>query len=654
MLQRATTVLGGAASLVRKKSEENALAGRGSSISSGRDKDKSIEEPRSSSGSGGRLTKSPPPGKVSKESSQRDREGSVDGSTVNRASSSGSPSAATHPGRAKASPPPAFIHQPIPRRSITEGGRPVSPLVTRELAKPRNRASILNTFRTWFDDGRRKRKTGSSFSTPNNSPAGALLASPSAPGRTGYFPNDAGYPDRPYTPRKRNSSGKGTGPRRGGSRKDKRHSISSRRSSSVPSRRSSVGSMASIPVPSATLGSVGEYTVYNGVPLTRRQSNGSKKSLGLGAKTPLEEDVFDPSRPGSARSNPQRAPPVSGVGRLGKSHSKSSSTSSGASLGRTRQGSKSNRPPSRSETRSPTNTVSKRHSRVGSGSSQTKVVKQQAKKVPALGNSVAAASETPVLTSKTRHGRSNSVGSMQSVGSSALDEDSEFGRRAASPINRTQRTVHVAQKKQTTYGAPSGSLGYASHRSSWKKSWGQEPPGWATRAATQSVIIEILDTRNLKNGIRDVFAGGGKSGVPPGSTPPEEDDEDDWSDIEDDGMYAGGLGQLGSAHTPNSNHNSGSPNPSHPPDSPIMVFAHSNAGRRTKRVPGGTLALPPANQSGGSPLPLSNPLPVTPTGQPSALGIDGMGINVSRRQLPGSRPGFRGPAIVEEEEEEEE
>jgi hypothetical protein len=651
MLQRATTVLGGAASLVRKKSEENALAAKTSSSSSGRDKDRSIEEARSSSGSGGRLTKSPPRGKVSKESNQREGEANVEASIGSKPRSSGGPSSATHPGRTRTSPP--SVQRP-PRRSITEGGRPVSPLTTRELVKPRNRASILSTFRTWFDDGRRKRKTGSSFSTPNNSPAGALMASsPSAPAVTGNLPGEAGYSDHRYTPRKHNSSGKGTASRRPGRNgKDKRHSVSSRRSSSVNSRRSSVGSMVSIPNV-GTLGSVGEYTVYSGAPLMRKRSDASKQSYGPGAKTPIDDDLFDPSRPGSARSMTNRAPPVSGIARVGKRHSKSSSTSSGGSLGRNRQGSKPNRPPSRSETKSPTNTVS-RHQRRGSGSSQTRVVKQQARKVPSLGTSLAAASETPTLTSKARQGRSNSVSSMQSGGSSALDDEGEFGgRRAASPIGRPTRTVHLAQKKQSTYGAPSGSIGYGGGRSSWKKSWGHEPPGWANRATNQSVVIEILDTRNPKSGIRDVFAGGGKSGVAPGAASPEEGTEDDWSDVDDDVLYAGGLGQLGSSHA--LNNNSGLAGTIITPDSPVMVFSHSNAGRRTKRATGGNLMITPTNQSGGSPLPPIVPLPVTPIGQNSVLGMDGMSLdrNVSRRQLPPGRSGFRGPAIVEEEEEEE-
>lgn len=648
MLQRATTVLGGAASLVRKKSEENALAEN--ALGRARDRDRNNDEPRSSSGSGGRLTKSPPPGKISKESKEREREGSVDAP----ASAKGTP--LTHPGREKPSPSSAFLGSPMPRRSLTDGGQPSSPLVTRDFIKPRNRASILSTFRGWFDDGRRKRKAGSPFSTPNNSPAGGLLAS--SPGFSGYSPGDssgAPFSGRPYIPRKRSSSGKGTTSRRHRNPKDRRHSISSRRSSSAPSRRSSIGSMASIPNVGGTLGSVGEYTVYNGSSLVRRPSDGSRNSFNAGAITPLEEDVFDPSRPSSAS---QRAPPISGVARIGKSHSKSSSTSSGGSMGRNR---KSNRPSSRSETRSPTSTVGRVHQRAGSGSSQTRVVKQ-ARKIPSAGRVLATTAETPVMTEKTRHGRSNSVSSMQSGVSSVVEDEVEFGsRRAASPISRPVRTIHVAQKKQTTYGAPSGapsgSIGYGLKHSSWKKSWGLEPPGWAHRASNQSVVIEVLDTRNPKGGLRDVFAGGGKSGVAPGMTLPDDGNDDDWSDIDDDMVYAGGLGQLGSTHTPSQNANGASPGSSSALESPLL-FAHSNSGRRTKRAAGPGMVSLPSNPPGGSPLPSSSPLPITPTNAPtsSLIGMDGLGLerNTSRRQLPAGRAGFRGPAIVEEEEEEEE
>jgi hypothetical protein len=634
MLQRATTVLGGAASLVRKKSEEGVLTNVTSTPKG--EKDRSLEEPRSSSGSGGRLTKSPPPGKISKEAKEREREIMADASSLAKSEVTNS---STYPKHVKSQS--AMLISPPTRRSLTEGGRPASPLLTRELGKPRNRASLLSTFRTWFDDGRRKRKTGSSFSTPSGSVP--FSASPLTSASTGYFPsggNLAGAIDRPYPPRKRTSSGKGTGPRKAGrGPKDKRQSMSSRRSSSVNSRRSSVGSMASMANVGGTLGSVAEYTVYS-APLTRKMSDGSKRSYSN--RTPGEEDLFDPSRPSSARSFSQGGTLSTGIGRRGKRHSKSSSTSSGGSLGR-RGGGSTNRPPSRSETTSPTS--GRAHRRVGSGSSQTRVVKHRVKASSSIGKGLSSTSEVPASTPK--RGRSGSVSSTRTGGSSVQDEDAEFGGlRTSSPISRPTRTVIVAQKKHSAYGAPGGSLGYGSNRSSWKKSWGLEPPGWANRGANQAIIVEVLDARPNKGNVRDVFAGGGKSGVAPG-TSPDDGNEDDWSDVEDESGYAGGLGQTGSVHNVQ--------NIVPAPDSPLMAFTNSKAGRRTKRVPGGVPTT--TSKAGGSPLLSNSALPSTSTSTGnSAIGLDGIGLDRSgsRRQLPGNRPNFRGSAIVEEEEEEEE
>jgi hypothetical protein len=560
---------------------------------------------------------------------------------------------ATYPGHAKSH---SALADPIPRRSITEGGHAASPLTTRDLAKPRSRASILSTFRTWFDDGRRKRKTGSSLGALSNTPSGGIMASKSAPAMAGYFPADGGVgmPDHPYTPRNKRTGGKGTGPRRGGrAHKDKRPSISSRRSSSVNSRRSSAASLASMANIPGALGSVGEYAVYNGASLTRRMSDGSRRSYGAGAKTPIEEDLFDPSRPASARSLGHGTPVTAGIAKRGKRHSKSSSTSSGGSLGRRVP----TRPPSRSETASPTGTKSRVHHRVGSGSSQTRMVKHHGKKTPSISQSMSGGTEAPASESQTgsqKRGRvrSGSVSSVQSGGSSALGDDAEFGgRRTGSPLRSGKGGV-MGQKKHNAYTTtPNGSLGYITSRSSWKRSWGQEPPGWANRAANQGVIIEILDN-SPKGNVRDVFAGGGKSGWAPGTSPPSDGNEDDWSDVDDDVQFAGGLGQLGSVL--GATNATGLPAAANHVDSPLMVFANSSAGRRTKRVV--SPAGPFGTKTNGSPLPAANSLPSTSTNSASApVGMDSLGLERagSRRNLPAGRSGFRGPAIVEEEEEEE-
>ncbi|KAG8819403.1 hypothetical protein FRC19_009800 [Serendipita sp. 401] len=633
MLQRATTVLGGAAGLVRKKSEEGGITN-----SSAGNRDRSNDEPRSSGGSGGRLTKSPPPGKISREAKDRERQNSSESASIARSASASIPTPATYPGHVKSK-------SSQTRRAVTEGGRSPSPVVTRDGGKQRNRVSILNTFRGLWDEGwRRKHKIGPN-GTPSNSPAGVMVISPQSSSQGGYFGPDrpgSTLPERPYTPRKRGSMSKA---RRGHrSHKDKRPSISSRRSSSINSRRSSVASMASLVKQGGTLGSVGEYTVYNGAPLTRKISDNSRQSLGT--KTPLEEDSFDPSRPGSAFSYSQGASMSTGIGKRGKRHSKSSSTSSGGSL--RRHAGPSNRPPSRSGTTSPLPT-GHAHRRVGSGSSQTRVVKQYVKKSSSISKSLEAASEmAPLENEGTKRVRSGSVSSTRSADSSVLEADGEFGgRRATSPINRSIRSVMVAQKKASTYGSPSNSLGL-SGRSSWKKSWGQEPPSWAHRATRQEVIVEILDPRHQKGVFRDVFANGGKSGAPSGTALP--DDEDDWSDVEDELGFAGGLGQLNSAHNL-------STSPSGPNnlliDSPLMVFSGTKAGRRSNRNP---MSMSQFNKTGNSPTQTTVSSPIVPSVQSPPTTMEGLGPerNSSRRQLPGARTNFRSAAIVEEEEEEEE
>jgi hypothetical protein len=177
--------------------------------------------------------------------------------------------------------------------------------------------------------------------------------------------------------------------------------------------------------------------------------------------------------------------------------------------------------------------------------------------------------------------------------------------------------------------------------------------------AKQSVVVEIIDPKSLKSNIRDVFAGGGKSGAAPNSSLVDDGNEDDWSDIDDDVLYAGGLGQFGTAST---SQNGLNPNaPSNLPDSPLMVFTNPNAGRRTKKMTNATLTPLIGTQNyskpGGSPSPSPRSLPVTPTNTtPTTVGIEvaNMDRSTSRRQLPGARTGFGGTAIVEEEEEEEE
>ncbi|KAL1724998.1 hypothetical protein EV714DRAFT_176514, partial [Schizophyllum commune] len=76
-------------------------------------------------------------------------------------------------------------------------------------------------------------------------------------------------------------------------------------------------------------------------------------------------------------------------------------------------------------------------------------------------------------------------------------------------------------------------------RSSWKKSWDLEPPGWQSRFAHLPIEVLAISPADGTS-IRDVFSGGRTSlnmGV-----------ESDWIDGDDDvPAFAGGLGQMGTS-----------------------------------------------------------------------------------------------------------
>jgi len=212
-------------------------------------------------------------------------------------------------------------------------------------------------------------------------------------------------------------------------------------------------------------------------------------------------------------------------------------------------------------------------------------------------------------------------------------------------------TVLVAQKKQSPFGSHRGHGIYASGgRSSWKKAWGIEPPGWATRS-TQSPIEDLSDTSAGGTDFRDVFSSRPSLNL---------GDDSDWVDEDDDPpLYLGGLGQTTSQSSkqrgPISGGLTGSPAPSRkelPTFGPVgRARMLQNPKQRVVRSPG--LAPTPdfswgaGKQSSGSGAAsslvtqevLSTSDPVGPRG---------------RRQLPAARngPAFRGHAIQEEDEDE--
>jgi hypothetical protein len=386
---------------------------------------------------------------------------------------------------------------------------------------------------------------------------------------------------------KRRPSGGGTVQK--GSRRGKRQSVSSRRSSSVNSKRSSGAS-----------GLVAEspHVVLDQVP-TRRS---------FGTHTPNSERGDYPSRPSSVRSFSMNR------------HRKSPSASSAGSA--------------HFRTSSP---IQKYHRRAGSGSS-TRVVRQ-------------------IQSSKQSHVRSNSAtSSVHSLASSrptSFYEPSENeGNRTASPFKRPQddttprrttygSTTFVAQKRQTPFTSPGNTNSVG--RSSWKKSWGLEPPGWQSRATHLPVeVLAISPAADSPGNIRDVFSG--RTSLSLG-------DEDDWVDEDDDiPAFAGGLGQMPISSSSSSTFGHLILDPPMTLSPPPRGHSNRSNTKRTHRNPSLNPANAPSNagrKAGHSPVGRTSPV------QPEAPYDSG---GAGRRQLPTGRsgPAFRGHAIVEEDEGEEE
>ncbi|KAI0929421.1 hypothetical protein AcV7_005275 [Taiwanofungus camphoratus] len=463
----------------------------------------------------------------------------------------------------------------------------------------RSRASLLSAFRMWFrEDHKGKRREdppqqSHTYTHALNSPG---LSPASAQNRGTVKRRTSGT-------RGRFTAGRKTGHRA------KRSSVSSRRSSSVNSRRSSIHSAQFTMLESPVIPS------DKGAGPSRKRSDASRRSFG--SHTPNSEREDYVSRPSSIQSF------------YNQRHRKSPSASSAGSmyLGRTA---------------SPL--PSKYHRRGASGSS-TRVLRQIQ---PAPGPS---------------HLRSNSASSAHSLTSSrqgsVYDLSESDSRRNSSPnkphrrsLEETPRRNHssttfVAHKRQTPFANPSGSSGYLNSlgRSSWKKSWGMEPPGWQTRSAYSAIeVLAISPPVDVPLGIRDVFSG--RRSLSMG-------DESDWVDEDDDSpAYAGGLGQMPiTASSVGSTY-------SQPLDSPVLSPPpRATAGRAAtgKRAAASTTLAPVSvsgrgtrGKAGRSPVGRSSPLPSENSFEPS----DARG---GRRQLPAGRsgPAFR-QAIQEEDEGEEE
>jgi hypothetical protein len=479
---------------------------------------------------------------------------------------------------------PSRPYAPTPSNSPGEVGPGLSVKVS---PGPRNRANLLTAFRLWFHEDRKGKRKESAL--------------PSA----GGGPHTSGY-TRPLT----NTSPYGTNAKRGrfsshsSCHRAQRPSVSSRRSSSVNSRKSS-GTSTQMVILDSPLPILDQST--------RRRS--------FGTHTPNSERGEYSSRPSSIRSF--------SVPR----HRKSPSASSAGSA--------------HFRTTSPIQ--QKYHRRAGSGSS-TRVVRQT--------------QTTPNATSKSSHMRSNSATSsihslVSSRPASFYDPSESDGPRTSSPFkahpNRSTddsrrttystNTTFVAQKRQAPFMSPvAHTYINAIGRSSWKKSWGLEPPGWQSRTAHIPIeVLAVSPASDGPNALRDVFSG--KQSLSLG-------DESDWVDEDDDiPAFAGGLGQLAASLSSNS-----SAFGAHIVESTLTLSpapkGHRPSTKRINRSSVAPLGIGPGTsrqKTGHSPVERASPIP----GDGAYDSSDARG---GRRQLPATRsgPAFRGHAIQEEDEGEEE
>jgi len=459
----------------------------------------------------------------------------------------------------------------------------------------RNRASLLSTLRLWFNEDR-KGKRKESVQLPQGTARG--LAYSRSCGGPSSAPMTTTTTPKPLVKRRTSDSGRG--------RRVKRQSVSSRRSSSVNSRRSSGNSGPVFMIDQTHLDQLTTVRTF-------------------GADTPNSEPPEHSSRPSSIHSFSVK----------GK-HRKSPSTGSNGSA--------------YYRTSSPLPKY--QHRRHGSSSS-TRVVRH----VPTA----------PGTSARPQHYRTNSAAS--SVHSLASSRPTSFydasegeGTRTSSPFKnyssrhsedgtpRRGAGTFIAQKRLTPFTSPhsSSSIG----RTSWKKSWGTEPPGWQSRSTHLPVEVLVISP---PLDIRDVFSSGTRQS-------PAMGDESDWVDEDEDvPEFAGGLGQMsagagaglatGMMGFSMTNTNTA---PSTALERPLPLVPQpprgQNAyvrGRAAKPRTGGAGRGTSGRPKGGH----------SPAGRTSSLPPQnelGSGVETRRWQLPNTRgPAFR-HAIQEEDEEEEE
>ncbi|KAF8737333.1 hypothetical protein AX14_013019 [Amanita brunnescens Koide BX004] len=584
IMQRATTALE-AAGLVRKKSSEAVKDDKE------RERSKEIErrtlsgeESHSSHGSGSsKLTKSPPlrPHKgPTTPPIDKQQLASISSPWVLAESKSSLPEQRADP-PTPANTPGEMIHS-LSAPNVSEMSKP-----SKGRSNIRSRPNLLNAFRLWFHEDRKgKRKE----------------AAPSGQGMNAYGRSATSQAFNPGTGKRRGSSSSGKINARVGNRAQ-RPSLSSRRSSSVNSRRSSVASNQMVlldsPQQIPTRRSVGSHT-----------PNSDKGGGDLS------------SRPSSVHSFSMQSQ---------QRHRKSPSA---GSIGSTYF-----------RTASP---MQKYHRRGGSGSS-TRVVRQvqTTPRAMHIRTSSATSSVQSAPSSRPASFYEASEGEGQKPASSPIktrsrrtSDDTYTSRRSSNTNNSTTTTTFIAQKRQTPFLSPiSHSYGSSFTRSSWKKSWGLEPPGWKSRTTHVPVQVLAVSPAN-DSSIRDVFSGRHSLNL---------GDESDWVDEDDDiPSFAGGLGQLSTTLNPTASFiNTQQAEPAFtlsPAPQPRAQRSHKRANRNS---------APPAI---GSNMNSRQKQGISPSGRHSPLPSDNASeTRTSRRQLPPARsgPAFK-HAIQEEDEGEEE
>lgn len=583
IMQRATTALE-AAGLVRKKSSE--------AVRDQQEKDKERERERSRE-----LERKIAAAAAAAAPVYTDESRTSHGS----ASSKLTKSPPLRPSKGPSTPPPSDLHHPQPQMGspwVLANSNDEFPHYTRAAPPtPSNSpGGILSSMSTpsLADDNSGSKGSGTQRNRANLLTAfrlwfhedkkgkrkeNAVNSSPSG-SRFAYNRPSSGQGYASGSVKRRTSSGGKPPPRVGNGHRAHRPSVSSRRSSSVNSRRSSIASVQMI--------------VLDSPQMPPRRS--------VGSHTPNSERGEFSSRPSSIKSFSQR-------------HRKSPSASSTGST--------------HFRTASP---MQRMHRRGGSSSS-TRVVRQSGRPTHGRSDSAASSIHSPVSSRPASY-----IEFSESEGRTTSPFKHRTRRSADDTPRRATGNATFLQKRQGAFSSPGqGGYGNSLGRSSWKKSWGLEPPGWQTRATYLPVEVLAISPVTEGTSLRDVFTGRQSLNL---------GDESDWIDEDDDIPYAGGLGQMPMFL--------GTSSASQHILEPALTLSQPPRGHRpSKRTKAatpqpGNVPASSGRKVGHSPVERLSPVP-------AENNYDAPETRGGRRQLPATRagPSFK-HAIQEEDEGEEE